>query len=173
MTAYTKQLSAFIADTTAASIPAEVRGRTLTLIKDGAGALLAAANPAYSTGRTIAGHVRALGGAAQSGVVGHGFRTNAVHAALANGTMGYACDIEPHHPEAILHPIAIMTPVALAVSELEGASGIDLIAAVAIGCEIEYRVSMSIGPAAQYALGFHPSSVCGAFGAAGAAAPHH
>jgi len=170
MTAYTKQLSAFIADTTAASIPAEVRGRTLTMIKDGAGALLAAANPAYSTGRTIAGHVRTLGGAAQSGVVGHGFRTNAVQAALANGTMGYACDIEPHHPEAILHPIAIMTPVALAVSELEGTTGTDLIAAVAIGCEIEYRASMAIGPAAQYALGFHPSSVCGAFGAAAAAA---
>ena len=170
MTAYTKQLSAFIADTTAASIPAEVRGRTLTMIKDGAGALLAAANPAYSTGRTIAGHVRTLGGAAQSGVVGHGFRTNAVQAALANGTMGYACDIEPHHPEAILHPIAIMTPVALAVSELEGTTGADLIAAVAIGCEIEYRASMAIGPAAQYALGFHPSSVCGAFGAVAAAA---
>ena len=114
--------------------------------------------------------MQALGGAPQSSVVGHGFKTNAVQAALANGTMGYACDIEPHHPEAILHPIAIMTPVAMALAELEGASGADLIAAVAIGCEIEYRVSMAIGPAQQYALGFHPSSVCGAFGAAAASA---
>lgn len=170
MTQYTKHLSTFIADTSASSIPDAVRERTLMMIKDGSGALLAAANPAYSTGRKIAAHVQMLGGAAQSGVVGHGFKTNAVQAALANGTMGYACDIEPHHPEAILHPIAIMTPVAMALAELENASGADLIAAVAIGCEIEYRVSMAIGPAEQYALGFHPSAVCGAFGAAAASA---
>lgn len=170
MSKHTKQIASFIANLTSEAISADVRDRTLMMIKDGSAALLAAANSSYSTGRTIAAHVQALGGAPQSGVVGHGFKTNAVQAALANGTMGYACDIEPHHPEAILHPIAIMTPVAMALAELEGASGADLIAAVAIGCEIEYRVSMAIGPAQQYALGFHPSSVCGAFGAAAASA---
>ncbi|HSJ95826.1 MAG TPA: MmgE/PrpD family protein, partial [Myxococcota bacterium] len=44
------------------------------------------------------------------------------------------------------------------------------LAAVALGCEIEYRVSMALGPAEQYALGFHPSAVCGCFGATAAAA---
>ena len=170
MSGRTRQLAGFIADSTTQSIPSAVRDRALTMIKDGSGALLAAANPAYSTGRTIAAHVRALGGNAQSGVVGHGFRTDPVQAALANGTMGYACDIEPHHPEAILHPIAVMVPTALALAEAEGLSGADLIAAVAIGCEVEYRVSMAIGPAEQYALGFHPSAVCGTFGAAAASA---
>ncbi len=166
MSNHTKQIPAFIAGLNPGAIPADVRNRTLMMIKDGSAALLAAANPSYSTGRTIAAHVQTLGGTPQSGVVGHGFKTNAVQAALANGTMGYACDIEPHHPEAILHPIAIMTPVAMALAELEGASGADLIAAVAIGCEIEYRVSMAIGPAQQYALVLHPSSVWCAFGAA-------
>ena len=68
-------------------------------------------------------------------------------AALANGTMGYACDVEPHHPEAILHPIAVMIPTALAMAERELRPGADLIGAVALGCEVEYRVSMALGPA--------------------------
>jgi 2-methylcitrate dehydratase PrpD len=90
-------------------------------------------------------------------------------AALANGTMGYACDVEPHHPEAILHPIAIMIPTALAMAERERRSGADFIAAVALGCEVEYRVSMALQPAELYALGFHPSAVAGCFGATAAA----
>src|SRR5205814_1806086 len=82
-----------------------------------AAALLAAANSDYSTGRLIAGFVREQGGAPVASVVGHGFKTSEVMAALANGTMGYACDVEPHHPEGILHPVAVMVPTALAVGE--------------------------------------------------------
>jgi len=83
--------------------------------------------------------------------------------------MGYACDVEPHHPEAILHPIAIMIPTALAMAERQRRSGADLVGAVALGCEVEYRVSMALQPAELYALGFHPSAVAGCFGATAAA----
>lgn len=152
-----------------AAVPEAVRARTRTVVLDGIGALLAAANPAYSTGRLIADFVRDQGGRPEAAVVGAGFRTGCVHAALANGTMGYACDVEPHHPEGILHPIAIMVPTALAVGERVGASGQRFLNAVAIGCEVEYRVSIALGPAEQYHLGFHPSAVCGAFGATAAA----
>lgn len=154
----------------ASDLPAAVRSRTLQMILDGSGALLAAANPKISTGRQIAGFVSDQGGKEVASVVGHGFKTSVVNAALANGTMGYACDVEPHHPEGVLHPVAIMTPTALAMSELTGASGADFVAAVALGCEIEYRLSMALGPVEQYNLGFHPSAVCGCFGATAAAA---
>jgi 2-methylcitrate dehydratase PrpD len=154
----------------ASDTPPAVRARALQMILDGSGALRAAADPRISTGQLIARLVSDLGGNAQASIVGHGFKTSVVNAALANGTMGYACDVEPHHPEGILHPIAIMTPAALAVSELTGGSGADFVAAVVLGCEIEYRLSMALGPVEQYNLGFHPSSVCGCFGAAAAAA---
>jgi 2-methylcitrate dehydratase PrpD len=166
----TDALAGFVAEFAADDLPAAIAVRTLEVVLDGSGCLLAAANPAWSTGRSIAGFVRDQGGAPEASVVGHGFRTGAAHAALANGTMGYACDFEPHHPAAILHPVAVMVPAALAVSQRTGASGRRFLAAVALGCEIEYRVSMALGPAAQYALGFHPSAVCGCFGAAAAAA---
>jgi 2-methylcitrate dehydratase PrpD len=166
----TQALSEFIAGFSWTALPDEVRAMTGTVVKDGAGALIAAANPDYSTGRLIAGFVADQGGAPVASVVGHGFKTSEVMAALANGTMGYACDVEPHHPEGILHPVAVMVPTALAVGERVGASGSEFLTAIALGLEVEYRVSVALGPAEQYALGFHPSAVCGAFGATAAAA---
>jgi len=166
----TKVWADYVASFKTSDVPAAVRTRALRMVLDGSGALRAAADPRISTGRLIAKFVGDLGGNAQASVIGHGFKTSIVNAALANGTMGYTCDVEPHHPEGILHPIAIMTPTALAVGESTGASGADFIAAVVLGCEIEYRLSMSLGPVEQYNLGFHPSAVCGCFGATAAAA---
>ncbi len=166
----TEQLAGFIAGFDARALPADVLARTTIVVKDGTACLLAAANPAFSTGQRIAGFARDQGGTPEASVVGQDFRTGVAMAALANGTMGYACDFEPHHPEAILHPVAIMVPTALAIAERTGASGLDLLGAVALGCEVEYRVSMSIGPVQMYDLGFHPSAVAGCFGATAAAA---
>jgi 2-methylcitrate dehydratase PrpD len=166
----THALARFVAGMRTSKLPKDVAARTLQMVADGTGALIAAANPSYSTGRLIADFVRKQGGRPQASIVGHGFKSSVANAALANGTMGYACDVEPHHPEGVLHPIAVMVPTALAVGEHVGASGADFLAAVAIGCEIEYRVSVALGPAEQYALGFHPSAVCGCFGATAAAA---
>ena len=165
----TQALAQYVATLTPGDIPSAVRERTVEMVLDGSGALLAAADPRLSTGRRIAAFARAQGGAEQATVVGHGFRTGAALAALANGTMGYACDVEPHHPAGVLHPIAVMAPTALAMSELAGAGGERLMTAIVLGCEIEYRLSMALGPVEQYNLGFHPSAVCGCFGATAAA----
>ena len=165
----TEALAGFASSFQPALLPDEVKDRILGVVRDGTGAMLAATNPAYSTGRLIADFAKQHGGEAQATVVGQGFKTDCVNAALANGTLGYACDIEPYHPGAILHPIAVLIPTALAVGERTDASGEAFLAAVALGSEVEYRVSMAIGPAQQYALGFHPSAVCGTFGAAAAA----
>ncbi|MBM3492295.1 MAG: MmgE/PrpD family protein [Alphaproteobacteria bacterium] len=166
----TETLADFVAGFSPSKVPERVRGYATEMVLDGSGALLAAANPKLSTGRLISQFVAAQGGKEQAWVVGHGFRTSVVGAALANGTMGYACDYEPHHPGGVLHPIAIMVPTSLAVGEMAAASGERLMAAVVIGCEIEYRLSMALGPVEQYNLGFHPSAVCGCFGATAAAA---
>jgi 2-methylcitrate dehydratase PrpD len=154
----TGQLARFIAGFRADALPRDVVTTARTVVKDGTGCLLAAANPAFSTGQLIGGFARDQGGTPEASVVGQDFKTGTAMAALANGTMGYACDFEPHHPEAILHPIAVMVPTALAVGERTGARGIDLLGAVTLGCEVEYRVSMAIGP------------VAGCFGATAAAA---
>jgi 2-methylcitrate dehydratase PrpD len=167
---YTKAWASYVANFKATDVPTDVRTRAVQMILDGSGALRAAADPRISTGKLIAKFVDDLGGKEDASIVGHGFKTSVVNAALANGTMGYTCDVEPHHPEGVLHPIAIMTPTALAISEMAVASGADFVAAVVLGCEIEYRLSMALGPVEQYNLGFHPSAVCGCFGATAASA---
>ncbi len=163
-----RALAQFVASTR--SLPDHVDQCIQTLVTDGIGTLVAAANPDFPTGQRVVKTVTEFGGAPQSSIIGGAFKTSVVNAALANGTMGYACDLEPHHPEGILHPIAIMIPVALAVGEYAGATGQEFLTAVAVGCEVEYRLSMALGPGEQYNLGFHPSAVCGAFGATAAAA---
>ena len=89
----TKAWSGYVADFKASDVPPPVRARALQMILDGSGALLAAANPKISTGKLIAKFVDELGGKATSSIVGHGFKTSVVNAALANGTMGYTCDV--------------------------------------------------------------------------------
>lgn len=166
----TTRLAEFVSGFRANALPGPVRDYTRVLVHDGIGVLVAATHPSVTASHGIGAHAEAHGGPGRSVLVGRGRRTDPAMAALANGTLGYAADFEPHHPEGILHPIAVMVPSALAVAEAEGRSGADFLAAVALGCEITFRVSMAMNPRALYARGFHPSAIAGSFGAAAAAA---
>lgn len=69
----------------------------------------------------------------------------------------------------LLHPGISVVPAAFAAAEVEGASGKDLITAVAAGYEVAERMAGDFIPAVM-ARGFHASPVFGIFGAAVAAA---
>ena len=152
-----------------ADLPEAVVARAKLILLDTLGAMLAASPPRYSASRILLDAVRQWGGTPECTLVGRTWKTSCVHAALANGTLGYSCDIEPHHPAAILHGPAAMVPAALAFAEREGRSGADFLAAHVLGNEVAVRVSLALDPRALYARGFHPSAICGAFGAAAAA----
>lgn len=166
----TQKLASFIADFEPGGLPAEVLDYTRLLVFDGIGTLAAATHPKITSSARIGAFAESQGGPPEATLIGRDTKVGVVNAVLANGTLGYACDMEPHHPEAILHPISIMVPTALALSEAHGRSGADFMTAIALGCEITYRVSMAMDPKQLYAIGFHPSAVCGTFGAAAAAA---
>ncbi len=159
-----------VSDFDIAALPEPVLAYARTLVFDGIGTLAAATHPLVTSSAGIGRFAVAHGGDGPATLIGQGRKTDVVTAALANGTRGYAVDMEPHHPEAILHPVAAMVPVALALCQAGGRPGRDLVGAVALGCEVTYRVSMAMNPKELYALGFHPSAVCGTFGAAAAAA---
>jgi 2-methylcitrate dehydratase PrpD len=166
----TRKLAEFVADFQPADLPDAVVAYARTLILDGIGTLVAATHPKVTASARIGAFAETQGGPAEATLIGRAAKVGVVNAVLANGTLGYACDMEPHHPEAILHPISIMVPTALALSEAHGRNGGDFLTAVALGCEMTYRVSMAMDPKQLYAIGFHPSAVCGTFGAAAAAA---
>lgn len=151
-------------------VPAGVRDHARRVVFDTIGVLAAASHPSVTSASRIGAFVETHGGAGPATLVGRKRKVDVVSAVLANGTLGYALDFEPHHPEAILHPAAVVVPVALALSEAYRRSGTEAITAVILGCEVAYRVSMALDPRELYALGFHPSAVAGVFGAATASA---
>lgn len=151
-------------------LPPEVARCARGIVLDTLGAMIQASSPRYSAGRILAEFARIQGGTPESSVVGSGFKTSCVQAALVNGTLGYYCDVEPHHPGAIMHGAAIVVPTALAVGERQGSTGSEFLTAVVVGIDVACRVANAIDPTALYRRGLHPSAVAGAFGAAAAGA---
>src|SRR5262245_22456852 len=82
-------------------LPAALVARAKLCLLDTLGATLVASAPKYPASRIVMRLVDELGGSAESSLVGHGRKSSCVNAALANGTLAYYCDIEPHHVGAI------------------------------------------------------------------------
>ena len=150
-------------------IPEDVIQHAKLVLLDALGALLAASHPKYSAGRILTEIIEDLGGVEESTIVGKGFKSSCINAALVNGTLGYYCDIEAHHPEAVVHPAATIVPTCLAIGEREKADGKEFIIAFILGTEFDCRVSSALNPRVLYDRGFHPSSIAGTIGAAVAA----
>lgn len=166
--AYTSGLAEYAAGFSYERLPAEVRDVARGIVLDTLGAMIAASSGRYGLRGTLGQFVTRCGGTPEATLLGLGERSSIVNAALYNGTLGYYCDIEAHHPGAIMHGPAIVVPAALAAAEARGASGQDVLAAVVLGIDVACRVSYAIDPNALYARAFHPTAVCGAFGAAAA-----
>jgi 2-methylcitrate dehydratase PrpD len=90
-------------------------------------------------------------------------------AALVNGTLCHALDFDDTHSAAVAHVTVAVAPAALAEGQAQGASGAQLLAALLAGSEVTIRLGAAAG-SAFHARGFHPTAVCGTFGAAAAAA---
>lgn len=91
------------------------------------------------------------------------------YAALLNGAFAHSLDFDDTNIRGSLHPGAPVIPAALAVAERVGASGAELLAALAAGYETCCRVGAALGQTA-YDRGFHLTSVAGIFGAIAAGA---
>ncbi|TAK22725.1 MAG: MmgE/PrpD family protein [Chloroflexota bacterium] len=153
-----------------ASLPADVQQITRGLTLDVLGAIAQASSPRYSAGRMLMELARIEGGNPHASIAGGGFKTSCAQAALVNGTLGYYCDVEPHHPGAIMHGMAIVAPTALAIGEREHSSGAEFMSAIVAGIDVACRVANAIDPTALYRRGMHPSCLAGSFGACAAAA---
>lgn len=161
----TEAISRFVAETRFDALPGPVVEAAKIAILDGIGCLLAGS--AGPLARIVADYVRGLGGNPQCVVAGHGFRTNPVMAAFANGTFLHALDFEIQGiPPA--HGTSAILPPALALGEVFGASGKDVIVAYAVGWEVQQRLRAA--SARFRGRMFHPPGVFGPLGAAASAA---
>src|SRR6266481_6227966 len=112
----------------------------------------------------------ALDGKGQSTVFGDAKTWTPAVAALLNGALGHSLDFDDTHADSSLHPSAPVVPAALAVGEMAGSSGRDVLTAIVAGYEVCCRLGNALDPTSHYARGFHPTATAGTYGAAAAAA---
>jgi 2-methylcitrate dehydratase PrpD len=81
----------------------------------------------------------------------------------------HGLDFDDTHSDSVSHVSTVVVPAALAVAETHGAGGRELLTAIVAGNEIVARIGMA-APGAFHERGFHPTAICGIFGATAAAA---
>ena len=148
-------------------LPKEAQVKAANLILDVLGSIIGSRQ--IESSRIAAEVALDLGGPEESTVIGHGRRVAAPNAAFANAIQGYAFDFADDHNQSNSHLSVATVPVSLALGEKLGASGTEVVEAVALGDEVVCRLgSAFLGK--TYYQGFHPTSTCGTFGATVAAA---
>ncbi len=117
----------------------------------------------------MADTVMSMGGKEISTVVGFNHKTSPMLAALANGTMGHAFDMDDDHREGTQHSSVVVLPAVLAAAEAYHKSGKDVLLGFVYGSEITIRLGEAFEGQTYY-QGFHPTGTCGVFGATGGVA---
>lgn len=148
-------------------IPVPVREAAKLHVLDVIGCGLAAL--ALGEGTEALQVVAEIAGKAESTAIGWTHRLPAASAALANGMLCHALDYDDTHTAATAHVSTVVAPAALAAAQATNASGRETLVAIIAANEIVARLGMA-APFAFHRRGFHPTSVCGVFGAAAATA---
>jgi 2-methylcitrate dehydratase PrpD len=148
-------------------IPPEVREAALWHIVDSIGVCVAGANPKEESGAAALklGKVwRAGEGATLFGLAA---RARPELAALLNGSLAQALEMDDKHGYSLARPGSTVVPAVLAVAEARGASLADAIDATVVGYEVMIRLGFVAGDR-FLARGYHTSSLIGSFGVAAA-----
>ena len=119
-------------------------------------------------GEIIYAYARDSGRTGPCNVAGRPGTFDAATAALVIGTSGYSIGLTDTHSRSITHPGPSIVPAALAVAQMTGASGADMLRAIVLGCEAVVRIGAVVNPSHR-ARGYHPTATCNVFGAAIAA----
>lgn len=113
--------------------------------------------------------VAEAGGNPQASVIGRGLRSDVASAAFLNCLSSTVLSFDDTHLATVTHPTGPVAAALFAFSEKQATSGEDFAAALAIGMEIECRMSnVLLLPPAQANLGLFITGITGPIGAAAA-----
>ena len=165
---YTRGLAEFISTLAYERIPSEVIERIKLLILDSLGCAIYGAELPWS--RILLDTLRSVDETPGARVWGTPYRLSAPHAALANGSLVQAFELDDVHRVGVLHVGAVTLPALVAVAEQSRKlSGREFLAAAVAGYETGPRVGMCMGPE-HIGQGWHSGATVGVFSAAAAAA---
>jgi 2-methylcitrate dehydratase PrpD len=149
-------------------IPDDVRRCAQWHVVDSIGVAIAAADPQESTGAALRKAAQSWSDAsAAATVLGTGLRLRPETAALINGSLAQALEMDDKHGSSLARPGSTVIPAALAVAEQRDHSMRDLLTSVTAGYEVMIRLGYVAGKR-FLARGYHTSALIGGFGAVAA-----
>lgn len=167
-TAYVEALAARITDPAVEAVPDAVTEGVTRVVADTVGVTLAGS--ATETGRAAHRAFGSLAGdAGEATVLGSAEPLPTLEAVFVNGVAGHALDYDDSSILLPGHPSVVLLPPILAVAEDRSVTGMDAIAAYALGFETMVALAEPISPR-HYTKGWHTTSTAGTFGAAAATA---
>jgi len=165
MATISEQMAAFIHESDYDTLPEDAREMAKLCFLDWLGSAYAGKGSRPAVAVLLV--AKSLGGNPEATLLPDGSQSSAYMAALVNAAASHVVEMDDLHKGSILHPAAPVIPATLAMAEREGASGQELLTAVAVGYEVAIRVGEAMGPT-HYQL-WHTTGTCGTFGAAAAA----
>jgi len=103
--------------------------------------------------------------APQASVLGRAEKLDMAGAALVNGITSHTFDFDDTHLKTVIHPAGPVASALLALAEVRGASGREVIDALVLGIDVACRIGNCIYPD-HYDRGWHITGSTGMLGAA-------
>jgi 2-methylcitrate dehydratase PrpD len=116
------------------AMPLEAVERSKEMMVNAAAVALAAA--AQPQARALTQLVQDMRGNGKCTIIGMGLRSSPMYATLTNGMLVRLLDFDDQIIERGVHPSCAVFPVVMALGEMNGRSGKDVLAAYALGCEV-------------------------------------
>ena len=163
----TEEIARFACELKFEHIPGEAVAWAKDAILDCTGVTLAGTQE--EAGRIIADYAREGAGKPEAGVFAAGFKTTAVSAALANGTMAHALDYDDYVlPYWMGHPTSPVLPAIFALGQRQRIPGKDILLAYVVGFEVGGRIGAGVGRGHYEHCSWHPTATLGTMGATAA-----
>jgi len=161
----TRELARLAVATRFGDLPAAVQKEATRTFVNWMGCVLGGSqDPATRMAAEVAREAR---GAPQSTVIGHGFKTDRASAAFVNCVASSAMAFDDTHLATVTHPTGPVAAALFAHAELHPMSGEEFANALALGIEVQCRLSnMLLMPPAQANLSLYITGITGPVGAA-------
>jgi 2-methylcitrate dehydratase PrpD len=163
---YAEKLAARFAGLKYNQLPADTRHAVKRLLLDYLG--VAVGGSRTDSGKVAQAFALDQGGAKQALLIGGNARVSMTNAAFANAICSHSLELDDIDVLALFHFSPPVYSAALAAAQAMGASGRDLVVALAAGCEMMERASRAANPSLRN-RGFHTTPTTGVFGATVAA----
>jgi len=163
----TRELAAFAAHSSFAALPDHVRTETARAFLNWMGCVLGGCREPPIEIAVAA--VAETGGNPQASIIGHRRRTDVASAAFVNCFSSSVLAFDDTHLATVTHPTGPVAAALFALCEKESVSGENFVNALALGIEIECRMSnVLLLPPSQANVGLYVTGLTGPIGAAAA-----